>query len=111
MPASAMHRVHQRRLEHRWQPNRRCRTIGPKLADVLSEAKNMKTRTALAATTLVSSLFVGCVSESKYDQSVKDANQARAEQEQTALDRDRQRDDARRLANALTQLRAECKVG
>jgi len=71
----------------------------------------MKTRTALAATTLVSSLFVGCVSESKYDQSVKDANQARAEQEQTALDRDRQRDDARRLANALTQLRAECKVG
>jgi chemotaxis protein MotB len=68
----------------------------------------MKTRTAIAAALL--GTMSGCVSEGKYDQSVRDANQARTELQQTAVDRDRQRVEVARLGSALQQLRAECNV-
>ncbi len=70
----------------------------------------MKTRIGVALAALVGVQSFGCVSESKYDQAVKDANQVRAELSQTALDRDRQREDAKRLGDGMTKLRAECNL-
>jgi chemotaxis protein MotB len=70
----------------------------------------MKTTIGALATLVGVPFIIGCVSEGRYDQAVKDANQARAELSRTALDRDQKRDEAARLGDVVTKLRAECNL-
>jgi len=70
----------------------------------------MKTRIGVVLAAIAGAASFSCVSESKYDQAVNDANQVRAELSQASLDRDHQRDEVARLGDVVTKLRGECNL-